>query len=284
MMQIFNSNQDAVKSRVQRDELTGSSATDEDRINDIRFVIEQVSRFAWFYMIVKDMPVKKFEQDAEFLKTFYGTSHKQIVKKLNAANVSVYSIAFYLHSMLSHFRVYSDPNKGDPAVQVESNRKFHGGRALEEIVLWLLIAGQDCNDSNYTVIAPTSENGVTSMVYNGSSSAECVIQVPGIGISQTDPRNQDALSYCNSILTDLADGALPVHSRELLFSAGKYSPLLKPSTFLKRPLKWGGWPSPKEGISSLITIDDSDEGESDGEGKEEGNEDNEDEEDEEGDS
>jgi hypothetical protein len=111
MMHIFNSNQDAVKSRAQRDELTGSSATDEDRINDIRFVIEQVSRFAWFYMIVKDIPVKKFKQDAEFLRTFYGTSHKQIVKKLNAANVSVYSIAFYLHSMLSHFRVYSDPNK-----------------------------------------------------------------------------------------------------------------------------------------------------------------------------
>jgi hypothetical protein len=35
MMQICNSNQDAVKSRVQRDELTGSSATDEDRINDM---------------------------------------------------------------------------------------------------------------------------------------------------------------------------------------------------------------------------------------------------------
>ena len=79
MMQIFNSYQDAVKSRVQRDGLTGSSATDEDRINGIRFVIEQVSRFAWFYMIIKDIPLKKFKQDAEFLKTFYGTSHKQMV-------------------------------------------------------------------------------------------------------------------------------------------------------------------------------------------------------------
>ena len=79
MMQLFNSNQHAVKRRVQSDELTGSSATDEDRVCDIHFVIEQVSRFAWFYMIVKDIPVKKFKQDAEFSKTFYGASHKQIV-------------------------------------------------------------------------------------------------------------------------------------------------------------------------------------------------------------
>ena len=56
-MQIFSSNQDAVKRRVQSDKLTGSSATDEDRVCDIRFLIEQVSRFAWFYMIVKDIPV-----------------------------------------------------------------------------------------------------------------------------------------------------------------------------------------------------------------------------------
>ena len=54
-------------------------------------------------MIVKDIPVKKFKQDASLLKTYYSTLHKQIAKVLNAANVSVFSAAFYLHVMLSHF-------------------------------------------------------------------------------------------------------------------------------------------------------------------------------------
>jgi hypothetical protein len=177
--------------------------------------------------------------------------------------------------------VYSGPKIGEPRVNDKSTRDFDGGRALEETVLWLLLAGQDFNDGNYTYTTANSENGKSAVVYNGDSSAECIIQVPGIGISQTDPRNQEALMFCHSILHDLPDGALPVHSRESIFKGGKYSPLLKPSNFLKRPLKWGGWPSPKEGISSLITIDDSDEGESDGEGKEEGDEENEDQEEEE---
>ena len=140
---------------------------------------------------------------------------------------------------------------------MESNRDFDGGRALQELVLWLLIAGQDCNGGNYTFTAANSENPNGSMVFNGTSSAECIIQVPGIGISQTDPRNQEALMYCYPILQDLPDDALPVHERVSLFSGGNYDPLLKPSTYLKRPLKWGGWPQPKVGPSSLITIEDS---------------------------
>ena len=54
-------------------------------------------------MIVKDISVKKIKQDASLLKTYYSTLHKQIAKVLNAANVSVFSAAFYLHVMLSHF-------------------------------------------------------------------------------------------------------------------------------------------------------------------------------------
>ena len=87
--------QDTVQSNLQNDSLTGSSATEEDRKTDIRFLVEQVTRAAWFFMIVKDTPPKKFVQDAQFLKTFYGTPHKQIVRILNVANVSVFSIAFF---------------------------------------------------------------------------------------------------------------------------------------------------------------------------------------------
>ena len=275
----FSREQDTVQSNLQNDSLTGSSATEEDRKTDIRFLVEQVTRAAWFFMIVKDTAPKKFVQDAQFLRNFYGTTHKQIVKILNGANVSVFSIAFFFHVMLSHFRVYSDPKVGDPRVQVESNRDFNAGRALQEIVLWLLIAGQDCNSGNYTFTAANSENANGSMVYNGTSSSECIIQVPGIGISQTDPRNQEALMYCYPILQDLPDDALPVHEREQLFSSGMYSPLLKPSTFLKSPLKWGGWPRPKEGPSSLIEIEDSEQDDGDGKDKEGDDDDDEEEDD-----
>ena len=253
--------------------MIGSSATDADRVSDIIFVIEQVTRFAWFFMNVKDLPVKKFKQDSTFLHNFYGTSHKQIVRILNAANVSVFSIAFYLHVMLSHFRVYGDPKVGEPRVIVESTRDFDGGRALEETVLWLLLAGQDCNASNYTYTVGNTENGKSGAVYNGDSCAECIIQVPGIGISQTDPRNQEALMFCHSILHDLPDGALPVHSRESIFKGGKYSPLLKPSNFLKRPLKWGGWPVPNKRPSPLVSIVNSESEDSEGNNEDDGEDD-----------
>ena len=191
------------------------------------------------------------------MSSFYGTSHKQIVKALNAANISVYAIAFFLHVLLSQFGLFSDPKHGDPRVQLNTDIHFDGTRALAELVLWLLVAGQDCNEANYTFTAPNFENPVGFYVYNGVSFSECLIQVPGIGISQTDPRNQDALIYCNIILEDLQDGALPVHKRELLFSGGKYEPFLKPETFLKRPLKFGGWPKPKFNQVSAGTYVDS---------------------------
>jgi hypothetical protein len=50
--------------------LTGSEASEEDRITDIRFVVEQVTRFVWFFVLVKDIPVKKFRQDKEINASF----------------------------------------------------------------------------------------------------------------------------------------------------------------------------------------------------------------------
>jgi hypothetical protein len=139
---------------------------------------------------------------------------------------------------------------------VNTDIHFDGSRALSETVLWLLVAGQDFDDANYTFTAPNDTNQEGYCVYNGTSRCEFIVQVPGVGISQTDPRNQDALIYCNIILEDLQDGALPVHKRELLFSGGKYEPILKPETFLKRPLKFGGWPKPKfNQVSSGTYVD-----------------------------
>ena len=74
--------QDSVRSRLGNYLLTGDEASEEDRITDIRFVVEQVTRFVWFFFLVKDIPVKKFNQDKEFNASFYGTTHKQIVKKI----------------------------------------------------------------------------------------------------------------------------------------------------------------------------------------------------------
>ena len=232
-------------------------ASIEDRKTDIRFVIEQVSRMVYFFIITKDRTKSKFNQDAAFLSTFYGTSHKQIVKALNAQKISVFTIAFFLHVLLSHFRVFSDPKKGDPRVQVNMDLHFDGSRALSETVFWLLVAGQDCDDANYTFTAPNDANPEGYCVYNGTSRCEFIVQVPGVGISQTDPRNQEALIFCHQILEDLQDGALPVHKREQLFYCGQYHSSLKPETFIKRPLKFGGWPKPKFNHASSAALGDS---------------------------
>lgn len=186
------------------------------------------------------------------------------MKILNAENVSVNTIAFFLHVMLSHFRVYSNPVKSDPEVKVITNREFAGIRALEELVLWLLVSGQDCNQANYSFVPPNAENPTGFWAYNGSG-AECIVQVPGVGIAQTDARNKEALMFSNSIIRDLKDDEMPVHAREMLFGAGKYEPTLKPSLFMKRPLKLGGWPQPKESRAVEIPKADSeDDGEDEG--------------------
>jgi hypothetical protein len=140
------------------------------------------------------------------------------VKALNAQNPSVCTIAFYLHVLPSHFRVFSDPKKGDPRVHVNTDIHFVDSRAFSETVLWLLLAGQDCDDANYTFTAPNDANPEGYCVYNGTSRCEFIVQVPGVGISQTDPRNQEALIFFHQILEDLQDGAFSVHKREQLFS------------------------------------------------------------------
>ena len=258
--------QDSVRGRLGNNTLTGSEASEEDRILDIRFVVEQVTRFVWFFFLVKDIPVKKFIQDKDFNASFYGTTHKQIVKKLNAENVSVFTIAFFLHVMLSHCRVYSNPNKGEPKVHAVTNKDFNGNRALQETVLWLTVAGQDCNPANYTFVNSNAEFPGGFWAYN-ESGAECITQVPGIGISQTDKRNQEALKYSYLILRDLRDEEMPVHARDMLLGSGKYKPNLKPSTFIRKPLKWGAWPQPKNNPESRMSVPDSEEDEYDEDGE-----------------
>ena len=70
---------------------------------------------------------------------------------------SLLTIAFFMHVMLSHFRVYSNPNKGEPKVYMITNKDFAGNRALQETVLWLMVAGQDCNPANYSFVKSNAE-------------------------------------------------------------------------------------------------------------------------------
>ena len=42
--------------------------------------------------------------------------------------------------------------------------------------------------------------------------AACSIRVPGIGLSQLDPRNISALAFCYPILKDIGEGDMPKHN------------------------------------------------------------------------
>ena len=91
--------------------------------------------------------------------------------------------------------MYSNPNKGEPKVHTVTYKDFNGNRALQETVLKLMVAGQDCDPANYTFVNSNAAfPGGFFWAYNESVS-ERITQVPGIGISQTDKRNQEALMY-----------------------------------------------------------------------------------------
>ena len=90
--------------------------------------------------------------------------HEEIVRYLEERHISVFTVTFTLHCLLSHLQVFS--RKGgiaEPEVKMCTSLNFDGKKALKECALWLLTLSQDCNDSHYKEISVGTEK---HYVYN----------------------------------------------------------------------------------------------------------------------
>ena len=210
---------------------SADEASFEERAQDAKLVIEELIRFVYFMTLVEEQQCKVI-QDTSLKKILYGP-HEDLVKLLNQKQVSVFTVAMCLHVLVTNLYVYNKkfPDKMEPEVNIYATATFDGARALEENVLWLLTLGQNCDEEDYT------QSG-SSWVFNGKEPKN-LIEVPGIGASQLDPRNQEALAYSHSIVKDLKKGEQAAHSHSLT-KGGSYGN--KAQYFLRSPLFLSGWP------------------------------------------
>jgi hypothetical protein len=171
-------------------------------------------------------------QDEHWKKKFYEEDHDGICRHLNERKISVFALVFVLHCMLTYLNVFSKQESREHEVKFYNTASYDGNKALKERLLWFLSLGQDCNRRNYILTGST-------YVYGGSAdSLACVIPVPGVGVSQLDPRNQEILCFAHDFLKEMfKDGELR-HAHEL--TPGKYG--TKPEIFLCQPMFLSGWP------------------------------------------
>ena len=211
---------------------SADEASFEERVADTKLVIEELVRYVYFMTLVEEQQCK-VNQDTSLKKILFGP-HEDLVKLLNQKQVSVFTVAMCLHCLVTNLYIYGkkNPEKMEPEVNMYSTATFDGARALEEHVLWLLTIGQNCEEEDYT------QSG-SSWVFNGKEPKN-IIEIPGIGASQLDPRNQEALAYSHSIVKDLKRGEQAEHNHSLT-KGGSYGN--KAKYFLKSPLFLSGWPS-----------------------------------------
>ena len=155
-----------------------------------------------------------------------------------AAHFCVYG---YFHATLSAFTFTSIFQKGgiaEPEVKMCTSLNFDGKKALKECALWLLTLGQDCQESHYKAIGSGTDK---HYVYCGGNEGTSVILVPGVGMSQLDPRTQEVLCFAHSLLKDQFSNRKLSHAHELTFPGGSYG--RKPTYFLVEPLYLSGWPN-----------------------------------------
>ena len=103
-------------------------------------------------------------------------------------------MAFALQLILNGVELFNE--KGEAGGVAHDTSIFKGGRSVQEHVLLLTIAGQDNDRSHYNKQGPWSHE---------AQFTQRVVKVPGIDISQLDPKIQDARLFAHPILTNVRD-------------------------------------------------------------------------------
>jgi len=213
-----------------QDELKDEPAKRLGRLEDVKTVVTLACQVASYYLDVK-AGNPRLHVDDEYIHTFYELSHDERVRRLERRGATVYTIGFFIHFMFSTLRLYSEK---DASVHMNNTGSFNTTLAIKEIILWLTCAGQDCNKNNYKLVAENK-----NWTHVPSSAVFPLVSVPGIGTSQLDPRNQEALIFVSDLLNDDETEEFPVHSRDLC--RGQYGN--RPGRFFSGPVYMSGWPS-----------------------------------------
>ena len=83
--------------------------------------------------------------------------------------------------------------------------------------------------------------------------ANRVVPVPGIGLSQLDPRNQEALAFVYTILKGVSSDERPSRCPDLT-AKGLFKDIKSPTDFFCAPVFMDGWPKPKyAGASKFVS-------------------------------
>ena len=183
---------------------------------------------------------KRIVQSNSWKEKFYAEDkHEEYVSFLEKRGVTVFAMTFMLHCLLTHLHVFSKKSGSvEPEVKVFTTQNYDGKKALKELSLWLLSLGQDCDCTNYT--NSSAESASRDFVHHGGG---CLIRVPGIGLSQLDPRNQEVLMFAHTYLKEKFSNRKLLHAHELTHPGGSHG--RKPTQFLVDPVYLGGWPQPR---------------------------------------
>jgi len=226
---------------------TAVDPTDENRVKDVRNLVESLVKFVTFHRTVLDVRPNCLKCDSPFWEKFHSQSHEDNCSFLESRGVTIYVLAFALHLMLTGIGLYVD--KKDADVVVYNTALFKGSRAVQELVLLLVVAGQDNDRSHYI-----KEGGVWAYAHQGGLPQRAV-WVPGVGISQLSSQNQDALRYVHPILKQVKEDETPVRCKALT-SKGAFKDKIYPNDFLFAPAFLDGWPTPlpEEGPSEYTVV------------------------------
>jgi hypothetical protein len=197
-------------------------------------MVESLVKFVAYYRKLLDAKPGRLKRDDQFLMDFHSQSHEQHCEFLERKGTSVFTMAFALQIILNGVGLFN--LKGDTGVLVHDTSIFKGGLAIQEHVLLLTIAGQDVDRSHY------KKQGLGPWSHEAQF-AQCVVQVPGIDISQLDPKNQDALRFVNPILMNVRHDERPKRCKALT-AKGAFKSKKFPSDFLFAPVFMDGWPTP----------------------------------------
>ena len=169
-----------------------------------------------------------------FLAKFHACTHKEHCAYLHEKECTVFQLATALHVILTGLGVYSA--KPDAECTFFNTPTFKGETAVKELTLLLVTAGQDVDRTHFVKIGD-------DYIHNAAF-ARCVLPVPGVGLSQLDSRNQEALAFVHSILKGVSSDERPSKCIELtangLFQSKKF-----PTDFFCAPVYMGGWPKPR---------------------------------------
>ena len=184
-------------------------------------------KFFAFLRNILDARPNRLKCDSTYWEIFHSRPHDDNCEYLESRGTSVYTIAFALHLMLGGVGLYDAKNSAE--VIIHDTAQFKGSRAIQELVLHLVVAGQDNDRLHYK----NEGHGWVHALQGGL--AQRAVRVPGIDLSQLSRRNQDALRYVYLILKHVKVDEMPVRCKALT-SKGAFKDKKYPTDFcLYRP-------------------------------------------------